>query len=175
MDNKTRMITRTALLLAVAIVFQFLGRMLGSYNNFIVGPVVNAVLIIATGIVGFWSGTAIAVIAPLVSAFTNKAAIAPLVLAFSPFIILGNFIIVLSFYLLRKKSKTAGIAAGAVFKFGFLYAAILVFTHVVKMPSKAAVSLTTLFSWTQLLTALIGGAIALLILKPLEKSLKNEA
>lgn len=174
MNNKTRFITRTALLLAVAIAFQLLGRVLGPYNNFIVGPVVNAVLIIATAIAGFWSGAAIAVIAPLVSAFTNKAAIAPLILAFSPFIILGNVIIVAAFHFLKKKSKIAAIAVGALLKAGFLYAAISIFTSLVKMPSKFATTLTNLFSWPQLITAAIGGAIALAVLAALYKSLNNE-
>lgn len=174
MINRTKFITRTALLLAVAIAFQLLGRVLGPYNNFIVGPVVNAVLIVAAAIAGFWSGVAIAVIAPLVSAFTNKAAIAPLVLAFSPFIILGNVIIVASFHLLKKKGKIAAIAIGAVLKSAFLYAAISLFTSLVQMQPKVAVSLTNLFSWPQLVTALIGGAIALAVLAALGRSLEYE-
>ena len=173
MKNKTKFLTRTALLLAVAIAFQFFGRFI-PYNNFIVGPVVNAVLIIATAIAGFWSGTAIAIIAPLVSAFTNKAAIAPLVLGFSPFIIFGNFILVLSFYLFRKKSRVAGIITGAVLKFGFLYAAISIFTSVVQMKPAVATTLTNLFSWPQLITAVIGGAIALVVLMAVGKSLEYE-
>lgn len=173
MKNKTKFLTRTALLLAVAIAFQFIGRFI-PYNNFIVGPVVNAVLIIATAVAGIWSGTAIAVIAPLVSAFTNKAAIAPLILGFSPFIILGNFIIVLSFHLIRKKSKVAGVAVGAVLKFGLLYAAISIFTSVVKMKPAIATTLTNLFSWPQLVTAMVGGAIALVVLIAVGKSLKYE-
>ncbi|HEX2945419.1 MAG TPA: ECF transporter S component [Clostridia bacterium] len=172
MKNNTRFLTRTALLLAVAIAFQIFGRFI-PYNNFIVGPIVNAVLIIATYTAGIWSGTAIAVIAPLVSAFTNKAAIAPLIIAFSPFIIVGNFIIVLAFYLLRKKSKAAGVAVGAVSKFAFLYAAISIFTYLVKMKPQVAITLTGLFSWPQLLTAVIGGIIALVIIKLAGKHLEK--
>lgn len=173
MNDRTKYLTRTALLLAVAIAFQFLGKFI-PYNNFIVGPVVNAVLIIATAVAGLWSGTAIAVIAPLVSAFTNKAAIAPLVLGFSPFIILGNFIMVLSFYLINKKSRVASIAVGAILKFGFLYAAISIFTSAVKMKPVVATTLTNLFSWPQLVTALVGGAVALVVLIAVDKSLEYD-
>lgn len=172
MKNKTKLITRTALLLAVAIAFQIFGKFI-PYNNLIVGPIVNAVLIIATASAGFWSGAAISVIAPLVSAFTNKAAIAPLILAFSPFIIIGNLIIVACFFLLRRKSKVAGVAAGAVLKFGFLYAAISVFTSAMEMKPQVAATLTNLFSWPQLLTAAIGGAIALVVLKLAGRSLEQ--
>ncbi len=174
MKNKTKFITRTALLLAVAIAFQFLGRLLGPYNNFIVGPVVNAVLIISTAVAGLWSGVAIAVIAPLVSAFTNKAAIAPLILAFSPFIIIGNIIIAAAFQLLKKKSAIVAIALGAIAKFAFLFAAISIFTSLVKMKPVIAATLTNLFSWPQLVTALIGGVIALIVLAAVGKSLEYE-
>lgn len=170
---KTNIITRTALLLAVAIAFQMLGRLLGPYNNFIVGPVINAVLIIATAAAGLWSGTAIAIIAPFVSALTNKAAIAPLILAFSPFIAAGNFTIVICYHLLRKKSRIAGVAAGAILKFALLFASITVFTGVMKMQPKIAATLTTLFSWPQLVTALIGGAIALAIIKAIGKTIEE--
>jgi len=178
MKNKVRFLTRTALLLAVAIAFQIFGKFI-PYNNFIVGPVVNAVLLVATAAAGLWSGVAISVIAPLVSAFTNKAPIAPLVLGFSPFIIIGNVIIVLLFHLLRRKKSVAfipgpvlGVAAGAVLKFAFLYASISVFTSLVEMKPQQAVTLTNLFSWPQLITAIVGGAIALVILKLAGKSLE---
>lgn len=172
MKNKTQFITRTALLLAVAIAFQIFGKFI-PYNNFIVGPVVNAVIIIATASAGIWSGAAISVIAPLVSALTNKAAIAPLIIAFSPFIIIGNLIIALCYFLLRKKSKVGGLAAGAVLKFAFLYASISVFTSVVEMKPQVAATLTNLFSWPQLLTAVIGGAAAFIVLKLAGKVLEQ--
>jgi hypothetical protein len=178
MSNKVHFLTRTALLLAVAIAFQLFGKLI-PYNNFIVGPVVNAVLLVATAAAGFWSGTAISVIAPLVSAFTNKAPIAPLVIAFSPFIIIGNIIIVLAFYLLTKRKsgnaltgQVLGVVAGSVLKFGFLYGAITVFTSLVDMKPQQAAALTSLFSWPQLITAVIGGVIAIIVLKLAGKSLE---
>lgn len=173
MKNNTRFLARTAMLLAVAIAFQLLGKLIPN-NNFIVGPVVNAVLLVATAAAGVWSGISISVIAPLVSAFTNKAAIAPLILAFSPCIIAGNIVIVLAFHFLRKKNDILAVAAGSVLKFGFLYAAISVFTSLVEMKPQVAATLTNLFSWPQLLTAVIGGAIALIILKIAGKSLDIE-
>ncbi len=102
MRRNIRFITRTALLLAIAILFQFMGKFMGPQNNFIVGPVVNAVLLIATEITGVFSGIIISIIAPLVSALTNKSAMGPVILAFSPFIISGNVILVLVYDLLRK-------------------------------------------------------------------------
>ena len=59
MNKRIRFITRVSLLLAIAIIFQFLGRFMGPHNNFIVGPVVNAVLLIATEITGILGGVII--------------------------------------------------------------------------------------------------------------------
>ena len=179
MKNRTRFLTRTALLLAAVIAFQLIGKLI-PYNNFIVGPVVNDALLVATAAAGVWSGITISVIAPLVSAFTNKAPIAPLVLGFSPFIIIGNIIIVLSFWLFRKREElpggipggVAGVAVGSVLKFGFLYGAITVFTRLVEMKPQQAVTLTGLFSWPQLFTAIAGGIIALIILRLAGKALE---
>ncbi|MGI6669251.1 MAG: ECF transporter S component [Acetivibrionales bacterium] len=172
MKNNTKFITRTALLLATAIVFQVFGGFI-PYHNFVVGPIVNAVLIIATAIAGLWSGIAISVIAPIVAALTNKAAIAPLIFAFSPFIIIGNAIIVVCFHLFGKKSRVAGVASGALLKFGFLYASISVFTSVVDMKPQVALTLKSLFSWPQLITAAIGGVVALAVLKLIGKNFEK--
>lgn len=170
---KTKLITRTAILLALAIVFQMAGRFLGPQNNLIVGPLVNAILLVAAEITGLWGGITIAVVAPLVSALTNKAPIAPLVLSFSPFIIAGNAILVLAYYYLRNKSRIAGVGAGAVLKFAFLFGAITMFVDLMKLPPKVATVLTGLFGWPQLLTAAIGGVVALAILRALKKALKD--
>lgn len=173
MNKNLKFLTRTALLLAVAIAFQFLGRFMGPWNNFIVGPIVNAVLLIAAEITGVLGGVSISVIAPLVSALTNKAAIAPIVLMFSPFIIAGNIILVLAWHFLKKWNKIGAVGVGAVLKFGFLFTAISIFTQMVAMKPPVAATLVGLFSWPQLLTAAIGGAIALIILPVLKKALKD--
>ena len=180
MRKKILFLTRTALLLAVVIAFQLFGKMI-PYNNFIVGPVVNTALLVATAAAGLWSGIAISVIAPLVSAFTNKAPLAPLVIAYSPCIIIGNIIIVLAFWLFRKKIELPGeitggilgVIAGSVLKFGFLYGSITIFISMVSdiKPQQAA-ALTSMFSWPQLFTALAGGAIALAVLRLAGKALE---
>lgn len=173
MSRKIKFITRTAILLAVAILFQFIGQAIPNYNNFIVGPVVNAVLLIATEITGIFSGLIISVIAPLVSAITNKSAMAPIVLAFSPFIMAGNAILVICYALLKKVSKILAISVGAVLKFGFLYGTILLFTSYMALNEKISLTLISLFSWPQLLTAIIGGVIALAVFPALRRVVKD--
>ncbi|MCX7771762.1 MAG: ECF transporter S component [Clostridia bacterium] len=173
MNRNIRFITRVAILLAITLVFQYLGRFMGPQNNFIVGPVVNAVLLIATQMTGLSGGLVIAIIAPIASALTNKAAIAPIILAFSPCIIAGNAILVLAYYFLKKRKKLVGVAAGAIGKSVFLYGAILIFIGLMKLNPKVGAALTLLFSWPQLVTAILGGMIALAILPVLERTIKE--
>lgn len=65
-----------------------------------------------------------------------------------------------------------GVAVGSVLKFGFLYGAITAFTSLVEMKPQQAATLTGLFSWPQLFTAIAGGAIALVVLKLAGKALE---
>ncbi|NMA66325.1 MAG: ECF transporter S component [Clostridiaceae bacterium] len=169
MSKRILFITRTSLLLAIAIISQFLGKFIGPHNNFIVGPIVNAILLVATHITGILGGIIISVVAPLVSALTNKAPIAPIILAFSPFIIGGNIVYVLLYALIKNRNSILGIAVGSVVKAAFLYASVKAFLYFMKINEPVATTLTTLFSWPQLLTAVIGGAIALAVIPAVKK------
>lgn len=165
-SDKIKFITRTALLLALVVAVQMAGRLLPN-NNFIVGPLVNACLLVSTALAGVWSGIIISVVSPFSSLINNHAPVAAALLPFAPFVAAGNAIFVLSFYLLRKKSAAAGIGIGAVLKFAFLYFAIRLFLRMFEF-SKFAKVLTALFSWPQLITALLGGVIALAVIKALK-------
>lgn len=159
----TKTITRTALMLALTIVFQVLGRYipLGSNSNFIVGPLVNACLLITAGLVGLFGASFIAIAAPFGALLTGAAVPLP----FTPFISLGNLVLVVLFYLIKKKSFTIGVIAGSVVKFATLYAAIVVFTNMVKIPPAKVAALLFTFGWPQLVTALVGGIIAFIVIK----------
>lgn len=172
---KLRAMTRTAVLLALTLVLQALGRYLAAFigpnNNFIVGPLVNACLIIATASVGLWSGSLIAVIAPFGAVLTGAA----IPLPFIPFIAIGNFLLVLLFHLI-KKNYYLGILIGAIAKSGFLFATVYFFLHMFKAtlnikPAVVTMMYTT-FSWPQLITALLGGAIALAVIKSLNRNIE---
>lgn len=165
-----RIITRTAILLALTIVFQMLGRFipLGQFNQFIVGPLVNSCLIIAAVYTGLAGGAVVAVLSPFGAILTGAA----IPLPFAPFIAAGNFILVLTYFLLKKK-PLAGIVSGAVLKFGFLLASVNFFVWMMGLPAKKAAALIASFSWPQLVTAVIGGLLALLVLKVLGKVVKQ--
>lgn len=164
-----KFITRTAILLALTIVMQTVGRYipLGPNSQFIVGPLVNACLLIGAAATGIYGGAVIALVAPFGAILTGAA----IPLPFAPFIAIGNFVLVLFFYLLRK-NKIAGILSGALLKFGFLFASVHVFVRMMNLPAKKADAMIASFGWSQLVTALIGGAIALAVIKALGNNLE---
>ena len=173
----TVFITRTAILLALTLVFQYLGRFipLGPNSNFIVGPLVNACLLITAHFVGIGSAAIVSVVTPLFAALTNTSATAPFVLMFSPFIAAGNFVYALMYWLLYKKGKAAasgGTAIGAVLKFLLLSQGVKFMLGIKEMPGPAQTALTLMFGWPQLVTAAIGGVLAMAVIVVLEKNIK---
>lgn len=164
--KNTQFITRTALLLASVIIIQMTGRLIPN-SNFIVGPLVNACLLISTALAGIWSGIIIAIVSPFASLINNHAPIAAALLPFSPFVAVGNAVYVLSYYMLGKRNPLAGIGIGAILKFAFLYSAINIFLNIFEFPKFAGI-LIFLFGWPQLVTALLGGIAALAAIKALK-------
>ncbi|WP_010249738.1 ECF transporter S component [Acetivibrio cellulolyticus] len=168
MNNNVKYLTRTAMLLALTIVFQFLGRLfpLGGNSNFIVGPLVNACLIISASLVGIYAGAVISILSPFGAILTG--ALLPLPLAL--FVALGNFSLVLIFYIFRKK-EIIGIISGAIVKFAIIYGSLLYVIPFFKLlPATQALKLASAnFGWLQLVTALVGGIIAIPIIRRLEK------
>lgn len=159
----TKTITRTALMLALTIVFQVIGRYipLGPNSNFIVGPLVNACLLITASLVGIFGASFIAIAAPFGALLTG----ATVPLPFVPFVALGNLVLVVAFYFICKKNFTVGVITAAVVKFLTLYASIIVFTNMAKIPAKKASAMIFTFGWPQLVTALTGGVIAFIVIK----------
>lgn len=169
-SSKIKMLTRTAVLLAVVVVVQMVGRSLPN-NNFIVGPLVNMCLLVAAMTAGLGGGIAIAVLSPFTSLINNHAPLAAALLPFAPFIAVGNILFLVIFYLLYKKAKYAGVVLASIVKFAFLLAAIKVFLNVFEF-SKFAEKLIALFSYPQLITALIGGFLAIPVIYGVRKALK---
>lgn len=165
-SKKIQFMTRTALLLALVITVQMAGRLIPNSNS-VVGPLVNACLLVSTALAGVWSGIIISVISPFASLINNHAPVAAALLPFAPFVAAGNAVYVLSYYLLRKKNAVVGVGIGSILKFAFLYSSINIFLQLFNFPKFAKV-LTFLFGWPQLITALIGGILALAVVKVLK-------
>lgn len=163
-------LTRTAILLALMVVFQAMGRLFpaGINSQFIVGPLVNAALIVSAAAVGIWGGGFIALAAPFGAILTG----AQISLPFAPFIALGNMAIVIGFYLIMRRNAVIAVIAGSIAKFAVLTASVNVFVQMMNTPAKQADKMLAAFTWPQLATALIGGVVALTVIKILGKNFR---
>ena len=180
--NKIYWVTETAVMLAVLVTLQWLTKPMG---QFVTGSCVNAVLAIATLVGGLSCGLTVALISPVLAFLLG---IAPQILTV-PAIMVGNAVfVVLHYVLLDRSGKNLlkqGVAwvSAAVAKFAVLYAIVnwlicgllsesLLAAGTLKPPMLKMLPAT--FSWPQLVTALIGGAVALLIAPALRKALKKK-
>jgi predicted membrane protein len=161
------LLTRTSVLLALALVFQI------GFTQFAqpaVGPLVNMTLLIAAVVVGSFPAIVIGCLTPLMAFVLGIMPLFPLV----PFIMIGNILLILSFNLTRrafsKYGEIIGVIVAALLKFAFLAISIryLVTFFIEKVPPKIVVA----FTLPQLYTALIGGLLAIVIVKYLSSYLK---
>lgn len=179
MNKKIRWITETAVMLALLVAMQAATKPLG---QLVTGSCVNTVLAITVLLSGIYSGVTVAVISPVLAYLLG---IAPQILTV-PAIMVGNTVFVLLLKVLAGKDSknilrqvVAWIGA-AVAKFVTLYGIVnflicgllaekLMSAGMLKAPMLKVLPAT--FSWPQLVTALIGGGVALLIVPVLRKAL----
>lgn len=182
MNKKIRWITQTAVMLALVVTLQAVTKPMG---QLVTGSFVNAVLAISVLVGGLGCGMTVAVISPVLAFLLQ---IAPQILTV-PAIMVGNVLyVVILCCVAGKDSKNllrqivAWIVA-ATAKFAALYAVVvwlicgvlsekLLASGALKPPMLQALSAT--FSWPQLVTALIGGGVALMIVPVLRKALHKE-
>ncbi|MBU3090959.1 ECF transporter S component [Clostridium sp. CM028] len=169
--NVTNLV-KASLFLALAIVFQVVGKTLPGISQFFVGPAVNAILILTAAICGGGYGVLVASLTPLLAWLTGQ--LASVLGPFLPFIIIGNIIFVLSFVILNKRGKYGehlGVITGAFIKYIFLSisASKLIPLFNLNMPPKIVNKLVITMGSPQLITALIGGAFALILIEILTK------
>ena len=179
MNKKIRWITETAILLALLVTLQYVTKPMG---QIVTGSCVNTVLAVAVLFAGLGSGVTIAVISPVLAFLLG---IAPQILTV-PAIMAGNTVFVVLLHLLADKTgknlvkQAAAWIIAAFAKFAALYfivvklicgvlAESLLAAGTLKEPMLKALPAT--FSWPQLITALIGGAIALALAPVLRKAL----
>lgn len=169
----TKTVTRTAILIALLVALQYAT---GSLGQFVTGSCVNLVLAVAALFVGLWSGVAVAVVSPF---FAFLLGVGPKLIAIVPFIALGNLVYVLLLALLGKRfeklpQSLVTVAAAAACKFLTLYLVVVrLVLPTLGLPEKQVQVMSVMFSWPQLVTALIGGVLALLIVPALKKALKE--
>ena len=186
MDKKIRWITYTAAMLALLICLQWAGSFVPAQlaKQLVTGTCVNAVLAITVLFVGMSSGITVAIISPVCAFLLG---IAPNIITVVP-IMAGNVCFVVLLRLLTGKAiwlQAVALITAAVVKFGVLYILVVkVICEVlakdllgkkigetVVLAPKMLTMLPTMFTWPQLVTALAGGTIALLIVPVLRKAL----
>lgn len=182
MDNKRTgfdilWLTRSAILIALLIVVQSVTAPMG--NQILTGSLVNMILVISSIVSGLSSGLAVAIISPIMAKFFNIGPLWTLI----PFIALGNAVLVVVWHLIAGRKniinpRRAGLVAipvAAVAKFVTLYIGIvkIAVPILLKLPAPQAEKISAIFSIPQLITALIGGAIAFLILPVLRNAVKR--
>ena len=162
MKGKLNLLTKAAVLLAIAVVFQLV-----KMGQYVTGTGINAVLITAVGVCGLPWAIAIGIMTPMLAVLLGVQPPPAIVLV--PFIMAGNTVYVVLFSLLRRYIDYIGIIAAASAKFILLYTAANIIIGKLPAPIKLA------FSFPQLITALAGGAIALVVLKTIPRKMQNVA
>ena len=174
MNSKVLRITETAVMTALLIALQFVTR---STVQLVTGSCVNAVLALTVLLVGLWSGVVVAALSPF---FAFLLGIGPQLLPIVPAIAAGNVVfVVLLWALTRRKGaplerQAAAWLVSAVGKFLALYLIVVqILCRVLPLKQPQIDTFSAMFSWPQLVTALIGGGIALLLAPLLRKALKR--
>lgn len=187
MSKKVRLITESAVMLALLVALQAVTKPLG---QLVTGSCVNAVLAVTALFVGLPGGIAVALISPICAFLFG---IAPNFITILP-IMLGNTCFVVLLNLLAGKAgcpfwkKPVALIAAAVTKFAVLYllvvqlicgsaSGLLLGKTLGTIPVLAPPMLKmlpTMFTWPQLITALIGGTAAMLIIPILHKALPKK-
>ena len=189
MRKKIRWITETAVMLALLVSLQWVGSLIPEpmTKQLVTGTMVNCVLAVTVLLAGLSSGLTVATISPIF-AFTLN--IAPNFITVLP-IMLGNCCYVTILYFIIGKARKFGwrqpvaLACASLIKFAVLYLLVVKVIcgiaagallgkkigDIVVLAPPMLKMLPTMFAWPQLVTALTGGTIALVITPVLRKAL----
>lgn len=178
MNKKIRWITETAIMLALLVTVQALTKPMG---QIVTGSCVNAILAVSGLVGGLASGITVALISPVLAFLLG---IAPQILTV-PAIMVGNAAFVVVLQMAGGNSniiwkRATALLGAALCKFALLYllvkygicgilAGTLMAQGLLKAPMLTALPAT--FGAMQLVTALIGGAVAALIVPVIRKAL----
>ncbi len=198
MKKTTLFLARTAMLLALTLLFQSIRiffpalalvkiPILGDLSILVIGTLVNLVLYVSVKTTGIYGALLISIIAPIVSLFQGHIPFPQMVVV----VALGNSTLVFIYWLITKKEgllfNVAGIITASVAKFLLLFASVKFFvipmlTNINEIQNKASLAkkpvtaiakvigdgLSINFSWPQIVTALLGGVLLLAIIPALK-------
>ncbi|MCL2513431.1 MAG: hypothetical protein FWF08_05980 [Oscillospiraceae bacterium] len=179
-NKKTVLIAQTAVLIALLVVSQAATAPLG--NQFVTGSIVNMLLVVSVMTGGIFSGLSAALVSPFLAKLVGIGPAWELI----PFIAAGNAVLILLWHFIgnikigkNKSSITAyfiALPAAALAKFAVLYLGVtkIAVPLLLNLPEAVAAKISAMFSFPQLITASIGGALAATVLPILKKALKKE-
>ena len=168
-------VAQTGIFLALLLIGQAVTRMFG--NQFVTGSVNNMLFILTVMLCGVSAAAVLAVISPILATILG---IGPQLWPLVPVIIAGNLVLVILWHMIAlKRSERSrvfdilALVVAAAAKFLVLYFAIvkLVVPIVLGLEGQQAAAVQALFSWPQLVTASIGGVLALLLSPVLRKAI----
>lgn len=162
-------LARTGLLLALLLTVQALRLVLPLppfITMFGIGSAVNACLLVATLFVGLRAALLMAVIAPTVAWLQQML---PLPILIVP-VAVANAVYLTVFFWLFRRQRWLAVFAAATVKMAAMYAVTDWLLRFVALPELPAKLLRLMFSWPQLVTGALGGALCLLIVERLRKT-----
>lgn len=175
MNSKIRLMTRSGIMLALLLVVQFLTR---GMSQIVTGSSVNFVLAISVFLCGIKGSIAVALISPF-AAFV--LGIGPAFFLIVPFVALGNAVYIAMLWFISFKTKidnktvkyTVSVIVSSVLKFLTLYFSIVkLVLPMLGLPEQKLETISAMFSFPQLVTALAGGILAVTVYLLLPKNLK---
>ncbi len=164
MNVKTQALTETAIATTVAVIVPALLAHTPQ-NQFIVGPIVNAVLFWVALRVGIANAIFIAVVPSMIALL--RGMLPPQAVLAIPYIIAGNIAMIMTFSLVVNQFKKSvflyfGVIAGALVKTAVIFLPVL---YILKLTGVVAF----MMSWPQLVTAIIGGLVVVRVQKYFQK------
>jgi len=167
MSSKSIILTRAALLLTLALLFQSLRFVIPvppMLSNFLIGSLINACLLVAAEWVGVGPTLTIIFLVPIVAYFQQ---VLPLPIFIIP-VALGNAIYIGLFLMGRRVQFWLNLSIAAASKAVFMYVAFCWLLTLIEIPTRIATGLLFIMSWPQFVTGIIGGILANIIKKRLK-------
>ena len=176
MHKSVQWLARTAVALALLVAVQAVTKAGG---QLVTGSCVNLLLAVCAGVLGFGSGAVVAIVSPFL-AYLLGIAQSPILVV--PGIALGNLVYVALIVVLAKALRTKlpkadmfpAVIVAALAKFAALYLVVVkLIVPTLGIPAEKAAALSATFSTPQLITALIGGILAAIIVPLIRKAVRK--
>lgn len=172
-NHSVKKLVLTALFLAFAIILQLIQSNFVQINPLLIGPLISTIILLTTYICGLSYGIIISILIPVTA--IPFGALAPLLIPFAPFIVIGNIVFSASFAFFMNKGKFGlyiGVAVSSVIKFLVLSfcATKVIYLFSSSISEQSLKLIGTAFTTPQLILSLIGGAVAIIMLKLLKRT-----